>query len=131
MKLSNRIHKKVLTQNNIITILPKENDNNINTIETTPVNIEQPINNTQPINNNVQSDLTEKKENYKIYNQPTPQKLVGNTNFLIGRKAIKTIYGINNEIIIKKDNIINAKNLESAKKHSKLVELTVFSKIKT
>ena len=72
----------------------------------------------------------EKKEPFKIYNQPTPQRLIGNSNFLIGRKAIKTIYGLNNEIIIRKDNIINAKNLENAKRHSKLVELTVFSKIK-
>lgn len=73
---------------------------------------------------------TQAKESFKIYSEPTPQRIVGNGNFLIGRKAIKTIYGLNNEIIIRKDNIINAKNLESAKKHSKLVELTVFSKIK-
>lgn len=100
-------------KNNIITILPK--------IEDTQKN-----NNEQKSN----TETTQKKEAFKIYNQPTPQKLIGNGSFLIGRKAVKTIYGINNEIIIKKDNIINAKNLENAKKHSKLVELTVFSKIK-
>lgn len=76
------------------------------------------------------SDKPQEGLKYKISNQPMPQKVVGNGSFLIGRKALKTIYGINNEIIIKKDNIINSKNLESAKKHSKLVELTVFSKIK-
>lgn len=110
IKLTNVINEK-----NIITIMPKIEDNskeqNLNIIEPTEKKIE-------------------KKEPFKIYNQPTPQKLIGNGNFLIGRKAVKTIYGINNEIIIKKDNIINAKNLENAKKHSKLVELTVFSKIK-
>ena len=109
---------KVTTQSdNVITILPKENDLQHIVSEPTPPKIE----------NKPQED---KKENFKIYTQPTPQKLVGNGNFLIGRKALKTIYGLNNEIIIKKDNIINAKNLENAKKHSKLIELTVFSKIK-
>ncbi|MBQ9792653.1 MAG: PRC-barrel domain-containing protein [Clostridia bacterium] len=104
---------------NIITIMPKEQINNEQEKQTPP-----------------QIEQIEKIENkpspqpFKIHNQPTPQKLIGNGSFLIGRKAIKTIYGINNEIIIKKDNIISAKNLESAKKHSKLVELTVFSKIK-
>ena len=75
-------------------------------------------------------EAIEDKKSYKIDACPLPQKAVGNGNFLIGRKALKTIYGINNEIIIKKDTLINAKNLENAKKHSKLVELTVFSKIK-
>lgn len=75
-------------------------------------------------------EIVEDKKSYKINAEPLPQKAVGNTNFLIGRKALKTIYGINNEVIIKKDTLINAKNLENAKKHSKLVELTVFSKIK-
>ncbi len=100
---------KILEEQKVITILPKIEDNVIEEEQ-------------------IKED--DKKEAFKIYNQPTPQKLIGNSNFLIGRKAIKTIYGLNNEIIIKKDNIINAKNLENAKKHSKLVELTVFSKIK-
>ena len=104
---------------NIITIMPKEQINDIQKKQTPP-QIEQP----EKIENKPST------QPFKIYNQPTPQKLIGNGSFLIGRKAIKTIYGINNEIIIKKDNIISAKNLESAKKHSKLVELTVFSKIK-
>lgn len=97
---------------NVITILPRIEDEQKDKIQLPQIE-------TMP-----------KKEPFKIYNQATPQKLIGNGNFLIGRKAVKTIYGINNEIIIKKDNIINAKNLENAKKHSKLVELTLFSKIK-
>lgn len=76
-----------------------------------------------PINQNIIS-----KQTYHISPNPTPQKLLANTNFLIGRKAFKTIYGVNNEIIIKKDNIINTKSIESAKKHNKLCELAVFSK---
>jgi hypothetical protein len=38
--------------------------------------------------------------------------------------------GINNEIIIKKDNLINSKILEYAKLHNKISELAVFSKSK-
>lgn len=103
---------------NIITIMPKQNQE-LKTIETPTIEDVPEENKTN-----------ETKQNFKIYNQPTPQKLIGNSNFLIGRKALKTIYGVNNEIIVKKDNIINAKNLDIAKKHSKLIELTVFSKIK-
>ena len=58
------------------------------------------------------------------------QKILSNQNFLLGRKATKTVYGINNEVIIKKDNIINSKNLEYAKLHNKISELAVFSKAK-
>ncbi len=75
-----------------------------------------------------QQEISATKSSYQISSNPTPQKLVANSNFLIGRKVLKTIYGINNEIIIKKDSIIGTKNLESAKKHNKLNELAVFSK---
>ncbi len=103
---------------NIINIMPVEQIENNNN---TPPQIER------------EEEKIETKPNqvFKIYNQPTPQKLIGNGDFLIGRKALKTIYGINNEVIIKKDTTITTKNLENAKKHSKLIELTVYSKIKT
>lgn len=70
-----------------------------------------------------------KKEPYKINPNLTPTKVSSNVQFLLGRKVSKTIYGINNEIIIKKDSLINSKNLESAKKHSKLAELTLYSNL--
>lgn len=108
VKLSNlkpKISKNNIKLNNVISILPK--------IEDPQTENEEPV-----------------KKLYKISTETVPQKVIGNSNFLIGRKALKTIYGLNHEIIIKKDNLINAKNLETAKKHSKLVELTVFSKIK-
>jgi len=101
--LKPKLKSQTITTQNIISILPK---------------IDKPLEEEQP------------KKLYKISDGLAPQKIIGNTSFLIGRKAIKTIYGLNHEIIIKKDNLINAKNLEIAKKHSKLVELTVFSKIK-
>ena len=103
--LKPKINKNNVKPNNVISILPKIEEPTLEQAEPT-------------------------KKLYKISTEAVPQKVVGNSNFLIGRKALKTIYGLNHEIIIKKDNLINAKNLETAKKHSKLVELTVFSKIK-
>ncbi len=130
---------KQSTSNNIIKIMPTINDmmpdNNTNQQQEQlpqlfePSQIQTPPQETEITQNEISLPQPPKNA-FKINNEPTPQRVVGNGNFLIGRKAIKTIYGLNNEIIIKKDNIINSKNLESAKKHSKLVELTVFSKIK-
>ncbi len=71
------------------------------------------------------------KETYKFSTNPLPQRIVSDQNFLIGRKVSKTVYGSNNEIIIKKDNIITAKTIHNAKLHNKLVELAVFSRNKT
>lgn len=68
-----------------------------------------------------------KKDVLKINPSPIPARISGNIHFLIGRKVSKTIYGLNNEIIIKKDSLITNKNLENAKKHSKLAELTLYS----
>lgn len=60
----------------------------------------------------------------QIENQTT---MTGDTEFLIGRKASKTIYSINNELIVKKDSIVSKKHIELAQKHGKLAELTIFS----
>ncbi len=68
--------------------------------------------------------------NFKINSLPFPQRIMGNSNFLLGRKMFKTIYGLNNEIIIKKEFIINEKTINSAKRHGKLMELTVYSRKK-
>lgn len=68
--------------------------------------------------------------NFKISALPSPQKIVGNSNFLIGRKMARTIYGLNNEIIIRKEFLINEKTIDCARKHGKLMELTMFSKQK-
>ncbi|MBQ3047668.1 MAG: PRC-barrel domain-containing protein [Clostridia bacterium] len=106
IKLNNlkpKIKNQMVSTQNVITIMPK---------------IENPTIENKP------------KMNYKISQGFTPQKIVSNSNFLIGRKALKTIYGLNHEIIIKKDNLINEKILDIAKKHSKIMELTVFSKTK-
>lgn len=70
------------------------------------------------------------KQNYKISENPLPQRMITSQNYLLGRKLNKTIYGLNNEIIAKKDCIITEKILVAAKSHNKLVELAVFSKAK-
>ncbi len=70
------------------------------------------------------------KQNYKISENPLPQRMITSQNYLLGRKLNKTIYGLNNEIIAKKDTIITEKILNNAKSHNKLVELAVFSKIR-
>ena len=114
IKLNNLKPKKpndvAISSNQNVIILPK----------ITPPTIEHEVN----------IDVKEKKVNFKLSADVVPQKLITNSNFLIGRKALKTIYGINNEIIVKKDCYINEKNLQTAKKHSKLIELTVYSKAK-
>jgi len=79
---------------------------------------------------NNEKTSSESASPYKIDKTFSPQKVVGNTKILIGRKALKTIYGLNNEVIVKKDSIISSKNIEYAKLHSKLNELTLFSKAK-
>lgn len=128
------------------TILPK---NILNIAENIIVNLEnkkiklsslKPKISNKKQNNNVVSILpkiekteieqSQKKETFKINSNPIPTKVSGNSQFLIGRKVLKTIYGLNNEIIAKKDTIVTSKSIENAKRHSKIIELTLFSKVK-
>ena len=62
-----------------------------------------------------QSDLNKK------YSFPT--KLIANTNNLIGKKSKSTLFGFNNEIIVKENQIINDNIVKTAKKHNKISEL--------
>ena len=66
--------------------------------------------------------------NFKIDSTPAPQKVFGNTDFLLGRKSLKTIYSLNNDLLIKQDTIITKKHVELAKRFGKLAELTIYSK---
>ncbi len=65
---------------------------------------------------------------FKISASPSPKKIVGNTELLIGRKALKTIYGENGEMIIKEENIVTQKVLDLASQFNKIGELTTFSR---
>ncbi|MDR0850122.1 MAG: hypothetical protein LBN07_01400 [Christensenellaceae bacterium] len=64
---------------------------------------------------------------YIVDASPTPERVIVGQSFLVGRKATKTIYGINNEILVKKEGNITQKIIETAILHSKLNELAVFS----
>lgn len=52
-----------------------------------------------------------------------PTKVTTNTNTIIGKKAAKTITGLNNEIIIKQYGTISKHTLDMAKIHNKTTEL--------
>jgi len=56
-----------------------------------------------------------------------PNKVTSNVNFILGRKATKNIYSPSNEIIVKRNTIINANNIELARKYGKIKELATFS----
>lgn len=50
----------------------------------------------------------------------TPYRITSDAKNLIGKMATRDIFGLNNEIIIKKFEIITQKKLNDAKKHNKL-----------
>lgn len=56
-----------------------------------------------------------------------PAKSTTKNNFLIGRKVQKNIYSFNHELIIKKNTRITEKTILTAKSHSKLKELSLYS----
>lgn len=57
-----------------------------------------------------------------------PKKATTNDNFLLNRKVEKNIYSFNNELIIRKNARVTDKVILIAKTHSKLRELTLYSK---
>ena len=77
-----------------------------------------------------ESPTIQSSGNFTINTSPSPQKIVGNTNFLLGRKVLKSIYSVSNQLIIKKEATINEKILDIARKNGKLSELTLYSKRK-
>lgn len=72
-------------------------------------------------------DSKQQNNNYKINASPSPQKIIGNSNFLLGRKVIRSIYSVNNNLLIKKESLITEKVLDIAKRNGKLAELTIYS----
>lgn len=118
IKLSN-FKPKIQSCENKSTQIVSIQKNNPNSPENNMPKIEQVLDNNTP-----------NKKTFIVNKGINQQRILSNQNFLLGRKATKTVYGINNEIIIKKDNIINSKNLEYAKLHNKISELAVFSKAK-
>ncbi|MDD4350873.1 MAG: hypothetical protein PHP83_01650 [Clostridia bacterium] len=55
------------------------------------------------------------------------QKIVNNTSFILGRKVNKDIFGLNNDIIVKKNTKITQQIIKNASRFGKLKELMIFS----
>ncbi|MBE7073689.1 MAG: hypothetical protein E7379_01155 [Clostridiales bacterium] len=55
-------------------------------------------------------------------------RLFANPNILLGRTITSDLFGMNNELIAKKDEIINKNTIKNAKNHNKLNILSYFSK---
>ena len=62
----------------------------------------------------------ENKNNEPDFQPSYPIKVTANKSKLLGKKIVKDILGFNNEIIAKKDEIINSKIINRAIKHNKL-----------
>ncbi len=73
-------------------------------------------------------NLNQTKKKYVFNEYSLPKKLLlNNSDFLIGRKTTKTIYSSNNEVIAKKNMIINQNILQNAVIFNKLRELAIYS----
>ena len=79
-------------------------------------------------NNSIPPSIESKLE-MQANKSPSPKKIIGigSGKFLIKRKVDKTIFGINNEILVKKGATINQNVLDSCTKHGKLFELALHS----
>ena len=62
------------------------------------------------------------------FSSTLPIKAIANKSKLIGKKITKDIFGFNNEIIAKQDEIINEKIIKKANKHNKINLLFFYSK---
>lgn len=60
--------------------------------------------------------------------QSTPQKFLGNSEFLLGRTTTQNIYSLDNRILAPKGTVITSKILSTLKSHGKLSETTLYSK---
>ncbi len=111
--------------------IPIINDQDTNIVEIQPMDIQPQIEKEIPQEIQEEKTLqTPTRKTFVVDKNINQQRIITNQNVLLGRKATKTVYGINNEIIIRKDCIINSKTLEYAKLHNKTTELTLFSKVK-
>lgn len=108
-----------------VSILPKvENMSTaLNNNQTTPSLPVFPEANEENLQN-----LNQSKKKYIFNECSLPKKLLlNNSDFLIGRKTTKTIYSSNNEVIAKKNMIINQNILQNAVIFNKLRELAIYS----
>ena len=95
--------------------------------ENTKVNTRE--NDEDDLQNHSISPSIEGKLEMQANKSPSPKKIIGigSGKFLIKRKVDKTIFGINNEILVKKGATINQNVLDNCTKHGKLFELALHS----
>lgn len=74
----------------------------------------------------IQSFILEKKENLNSVQIPFKSRIL--TNNLLGRILINDVFGLNNELIGRKNEIINEKIIKKAKSHNKVNHLFFNSK---
>lgn len=84
-------------------------------------------NNMEQDNNSIQIEPIKPRKKVELNESCLPKKSTTKNNFLIGRKVQKNIYSFNHELIIKKNTKISEKTILTAKSHSKLKELSLYS----
>lgn len=98
------------------------------TLEHTQTNsINESDNNMEQDNNSIQIEPIKPRKKVELNESCLPKKSTTKNNFLIGRKVQKNIYSFNHELIIKKNTKISEKTILTAKSHSKLKELSLYS----
>lgn len=80
--------------------------------------------NTEP---NVDAVPIKPKKKTILQQDCLPKIVASKNNFLIGRKVTKNIYSFNHELIIKKNTRVTEKTIVTAKSHSKIKELSLYS----
>lgn len=75
----------------------------------------------------VSSEVIQEKNKIKRDENQMQIRLFASPNSLLGRKITKDLFGMNNEIIARKNEIISKKIINNAKNHNKLNFLAYFS----
>ena len=70
----------------------------------------------------------ENENNYLNFSSTLPIKVIANKSSVLGKKLVKDVYGFNNEIIGKENEIITEKMIKKAVKHNKYNLLLFCSK---
>lgn len=73
-------------------------------------------------------DMRDEGGLYQATGQTKPYRILANQNTIIGRIMIDDLYGLNNEIIARKNAVINQNIINRAKAHNKLNMLIYYSK---
>lgn len=73
--------------------------------------------------NNLAVSIMKIEDTQQTNQKLMPSKITVNSDVLVGKKLSKDIYGKNNELILKQNQVLSLKNIMLAKQHDKLNEL--------